>query len=493
MNTFKEKTLRGSLLLAALTCLLVACKDNDPSPQEEEEPKRVTSDEIYYANRFASDVLSDVYLWEKEIKEEMKRLDPDTNLDPISTVKEIRYKENGAEVDKWTMLTDDVAALTNSNQGVSTTYGYKLALGKFSNSDNYFFLVNMVFDYSPAAQAGLKRGDILLKINGQNITKENYLEAVNSSSITLTLGEKQGNSIGISSQTVTMQAKQMYCNPILCAKTFEADGKQIGYLAYESFDLESVEALISICKEFKALKVEELILDLRYNGGGYVFTELALASMLAPEAEVKSHALYQTEVWNDSYMEYYKSKGIDLNTYFYNSLKMTTGGKTYTAQTADANIGIKKLYVLVGSSTASASESLVVGLLPFLPIELIGSQTHGKYCTGMVLTADDVYDKKIEALDNWGIYVMINRYADRNGNCPCMPNGLTPDYEVKDNAMEGYLLGDERESLLRMALQHAGMSNLPATRSLPDAIDYEVCEQLSQNPLEGKRIALQRP
>ena len=70
MNTFKEKTLRGSLLLAALTCLLVACKDNDPSPQEEEEPQRVTSDEIYYANRFASDVLSDVYLWEKEIKEE---------------------------------------------------------------------------------------------------------------------------------------------------------------------------------------------------------------------------------------------------------------------------------------------------------------------------------------------------------------------------------------------------------------------------------------
>mgnify|MGYP006391498873 CR=1 FL=1 len=105
-------------------------------------------------------------------------------------------------------------------------------------------------------------------------------------------------------------------DPILLTKVFDCGGKKVGYLAYTSFTFESSLGLYEACKEFKKEGITELILDLRYNGGGYVFTEEVLASMLAPEAEVKNKSVFETEVWNDDYMAYYKENNVDLNTYF---------------------------------------------------------------------------------------------------------------------------------------------------------------------------------
>ena len=55
---------------------------------------------------------------------------------------------------------------------------------------------------------------------------------------------------------------------------------------------------------------------------------------------------------------------------------------TKNVSTKGANIGLKKVYGLIGSGSASASEALLGGLMPYMDVQLIGSQTHGKYCTG---------------------------------------------------------------------------------------------------------------
>ena len=80
----------------------------------------------------------------------------------------------------------------------------------------------------------------------------------------------------------------MYENPIICDSVYEFNGKKVGYLAYTGFDLKSINPLIEIGKKFKAEGIEELVLDLRYNGGGYVITENVLASMFAPQEAVSS-------------------------------------------------------------------------------------------------------------------------------------------------------------------------------------------------------------
>ena len=179
-------------------------KDDDNGGGQGSGDGRVTTDEIYYANQFAYDVLDTYYLWKDEIAAEMQKLDPNVNEDPIGTVKDIRFKENNKEVDKWTMMTDDMESLINNMDGVATTYGYNLMLGKFSNSENYFFIVAFVYEGSPAYKVGIKRGDIIMQLNGKEITKDNYQEALYSSNITLGMGEQKDGYIGLSGQTLTL-------------------------------------------------------------------------------------------------------------------------------------------------------------------------------------------------------------------------------------------------------------------------------------------------
>ena len=256
---------------------------------------------------------------------------------------------------------------------------------------------------------------------------------------------------------------------------------------------------------------QAVAITLRYNGGGYVFTEEVLASMLAPEAEVKAKSVFETEIWNDDYMAYYKEKGTDLNTYFRTKYSQEHNGKKYELDTSDANIGLTKIYALVTESSASASESILVGLIPYMDIEIIGQQTHGKYCSGIMWKGEEWYQDIVDNLKakkkdfatlypefadwkkyigDWGIYVMISMYADKNGENPCMPDGLTPDIEAEDMFEEPYQLGDEREALLNIALQRAGKTDLQsrvASRSviaLPEGKEI----RMKQNPLDGKRI-----
>lgn len=483
------------VFLSAL-CLIGAlssCSTNDGDneiPIDPPEPEGNT--EIMYANQFARDVLSDIYLWSDEISADLNKLSG--KFDPISIVKEIRYHTSWKEVDKWTMLTNDYTSFMNSVIGVETTFGYNLLLGKFSNTETYFFIISHVYQNSPAQRAGLKRGDIIVTLDNAEITEKNYMKALNSSSIILGMGISTGNGIELGNK-VQITATKMYEDPILVSKVFDCNGKKVGYLAYSSFNMISVPKLIDICKGFKAQGVKELILDLRYNGGGSVTTENILASMFAPESEVNAKGLYQTEIWNKKYTDYFKQHGQSTNTYFSTSFEIEDeNGVVKTVSTEGANIGLTKIYGIISRYSASASESLLIGLMPFMDVELIGSEnTHGKYCTGAVLSPSHIYksdngvDYTPREIKNWGIYVMINRYADKNGNNPCMPYGLEPTVKASDDPTEGHQLGDEQEPMLNVALARAGKPGLTRTRSVVTLPKYDT-KMVSNNPLFGLRI-----
>ncbi|MCU6772678.1 Carboxy-terminal processing protease CtpB precursor [uncultured Bacteroides sp.] len=456
-------------LKLTLSCLIISgyvitgCTKEEGNSDNSGDKSKIT-EETRYANRFAREALEIYYYWNEEISKDLNQLDPEKNSDPIATVEKIRYHDGTDEIDKWTMLTDNMDEFTSSVEGVTTTYGYTPKVYLLSeNSNEVIAAVAFVSENSPAEKAGIKRGDLIYKIDGKTLTTENYLDLFYSSQIKLSMAKLVGNTITPTTE-LSLEAVKTYENPILCDSVYNLDGKKVGYLAYSSFDLKSIPELINICKEFKNEGIKELILDLRYNGGGYVITENVLASMFAPQVNVTNKDVFEKEDYNEFFTKYYEQEGISTITRFqteYNYEDMDLN-----VSTKDANIGLEKIYGIITGNSASASEALLSGLMPYMDIELIGEQSHGKYCTGWMLAAEDAYDKVPQVIKDWGIYVMVSIYKNVNDETPCMPNGLKPNVEaeVKDNPLETYQLGDENEAMLRVALEKAGKV-YPASRT----------------------------
>ena len=482
------------ILLALLTLgLCLAGCDKQPAANPEPDPDPVLSQEEVdaqktrlYVNTFAHAYMDAYYLWNAEIR---KDLDAWKETDePIEKVQKIRYKNaKGEDIDRWTMLTDDFSSFYGSVTGNQKTYGFDFTLAYYDET-TICAVVTYTYADSPAVEAGLKRGDIILKVNGKTMTASNYTKVYPD----LLSGDKL-TAVLSDGTTKTVTSKEMYENPVLLSKVFDCDGKKVGYLVYTSFTMDSYKDLIAACKGFKEAGVTELILDLRYNGGGFAMAEQFLASMLAPEAAVKAGDILATEIYNADLTEYFRSYGRDTNTYFTTEYSFNSGGKDYKFSTDGANVGLEKIYAIISSGSASASEALLCDLYPYMDITLVGEQSHGKYTTGIMLEGPEFYEDNAEQVkknmgsigvtegkkytDNWGLYVMWSRFADKNGETRCMPDGLKPDVEVKDVPWDGYQLGDAQETMLAVALAQCGykpktqLSRRPAPVELGERVE----------------------
>ena len=484
------------LLILSLGLLMTAC--GDPlKPEEEgeentEQTETPSQEEIelkntyLYVNTFARNTMNLYYLWNAEIATALDSWE-DTE-EPIAKVADIRYHTgtgiNRVDVDRWTALYDDFSAFYGSVTDNQKTYGFDFTLYGY-DGNTACAVVTYTYAGSPASKAGLQRGDVIVKVNGKTLD----LTASITGGKTLTMEATDiiynellgGDKVEVEThngEKYTMSSVEMYEDPVLLSKVFDCGGKKVGYLVFTSFTLEACKDLVRVAKEFKAEGIRELILDLRYNGGGFVLTEDVLASLLAPETEVKAGSVLSTEVYNAELTEYFAEQKHDTKTYFQTEFTFNAGKEDeYTLSTADANIGVTKLYAIIESGSASASEAILCDLFPYMDITLVGQKSHGKYCSGIMMEGPDFYDDYADQLgantvkkgkkytDNWGLYVMYSRFADKNGETRCMPDGLTPDVEVGDDPLDSYQLGDAQETMLAAALKLAGYTaKTPAAR-----------------------------
>lgn len=439
-------------LLLALCLLLPGCRKTAPDEPDE------TMTQRYYVNQFAWNVMNTYYLWRDEIAPALDSWTQTT--EPIAKVAEVRYKDaNGKDIDRWTMLTDDYSSFTGGVSGHTRTLGMDFVLYYADQAHTRVCaVVTYVYADSPASKAGIGRGDAVFSVNGSEMTPDNYKDLVMDGILgggTVTLGMDGGKS-------VKLTAVDMYENPVQTVRILErTDGRKIGYLHYTSFTLDSCEELVDVFREFTRSGIEDLVLDLRYNGGGYVVTETVLASMLAPVAEVNAGSVFTRDVYNQVLTEALKNDP----TCFATEFSYRVDNQLRSLSTAGANPDLPRLFVLATGSSASASECLICGLKPYMDVTVIGERTGGKYCAGYMMDArgwyGDVkdqleageYEKALPYVDNWGIYVMYARYADCNGETLSMPDGIAADYQVEDDPLDGFELGDPRETMLASALR----------------------------------------
>lgn len=249
--------------------------------------------------------------------------------------------------------------------------------------------IKYVYAGSPAGLAGIKRGYQVTKINGQsNLTYDNggsttqfVVNAMfNSSNISMTLKRPDGTSFD-----VNLAVANYNVNPVIAYKVIEpVAGKKVGYIVFNTFVNKDVAQpkLQEAFNSFTASGITDLVVDLRYNGGGYVSTAEYLSNLIVPVG-ITGSAMYTT-YFND------KLAAGKASILANQIRKDPTTGRTYNYAQFDyspytvnfekqGSLNISgKVFFIVSGSTASSSELVINNLRPHMNVQLIGTKTYGK-------------------------------------------------------------------------------------------------------------------
>ena len=424
-------------LFAAFVFIMSGCSEGNGVEQQGWNVSDLSVSEKI--NKFVVDMVEEVYLWEAETNwsryNDRKALAKYTNHEAL--FKELLYKD-----DHWSMLTDDIAGLGNEFAGISTTFGYWPNFYKLSSGDIIAVILYST-PGSPAEKAGIKRGDVIVEINGGKMTEKNYLDLYYASSVVVRCGvmDTDTKTFEPLPETKSITAVNMYEDPVLANRIIEKEGHKIGYLCYIGYQMDSEKDLVRIFTDFKSEGVTDVVLDLRYNPGGYSRTALLLSSILAPESVVKNKGVFLEQKYNRLITNYFDSQNYDMKEYFVDTLTV--------------NMNLDRLYVLTSANTASASEATMVGLEPYLDLIRIGGKTSGKYCGGSLFSPEDMYGVSnkdyYRNFSNWGMYIMMFRFCSIKG-VSSFTGGLEPDIPAKEDYFDLKQFGDEDDPLLGRAL-----------------------------------------
>ena len=449
MQNFISRKFGALSLFTVVLATISSCVD----PVSEEIQKN------RHVNEWIQQHMNVYYLWNDRMPSK-----PNKNLNPSHYFDALLYKTE----DRFSYIAEDYTELTDALGGIQMEAGYDFTLGSIEGSPGLVVgIINYIKPNSPASETVLKRGDIFLTINGTQLTEENYYHLLNQISAPHVLGIDEGNTI----KSVSLNVIRYEENPVLLDTIYAMDNKKIAYLVFNFFASDKGDKSYTYSKELNAIfgkykqeNIDELILDLRYNGGGSVEVTIALAGMISNRT---STDLFCIDQYNSILDRELKSEyGNDYNKTFFSDFLITNydeNGRIISQNTPIHKlIGLNRLYVLTSNQTASASELIINGLKPYMDVILIGKTTYGKN-VGMYL----LYEKNTvkQRANRWGMLPIVTKIFNAN-NQSDYTHGFTPTIQANEhNALPWLPLGNTREFLLEKALDHIGVQPLNNLRS----------------------------
>lgn len=437
-------------------CLFVACQKESPvvplkKPDRGQTSEDLLKDSVYYYTDY-------FYLWQDQLPE-WGSFFPEkykTAEEVLEALKLYAKDANGKPIDRYSFLDRTGAVNESIQEGYSGSFGFDV---RFNNDEDLF--VKLVYPNSPAYKAGIKRGWQVIEINGnRNLGLASFeaddfsflFNALNAPVIDLKLLTDERISVSIQLQRSTFQIK-----PILYDHIYTIRGKKIGYFVFESFvSVENAAGsanyvrhdLDRLFSQFESEGVSEVILDLRYNGGGAVVTVEYLSNMLAPYSADKQ--LMYSYTTNDE---------LEADGWKEVLFEPVNFQKTNT-------LNINRLYFLVtAGSTASASELLINNLEPFLDVKLIGEKhTYGKPV--------GFFPWEIMGVD---LYAVSFKTTNNRGDGDYF-NGIPVHLNIADDVSKNW--GDLNDGMLKQALYYAENGSflqspsLQLSRKVSRPLDY---------------------
>lgn len=418
MKAFSKLRILHMTLAATILFTMVSCED-DEVPKKDNNSQGVDIVEI---NDFIYTNMNIYYYWNLD----MPKIDYRTETNPEMYF----YKLIKQPEDRYSFITDDVEELEKYFDGVVKSPGYSVQPYFFKQgSRQVIVFIEYVYANSPASEAGLKRGDMIYKINDQILDDQNYITLLSLEEKVITLGTiVQGEIVELSPKVTVKDKENLVQNPIVATNIIEEGGHKTGYLAYTSFIANYDDHLASVFQQFKAAGVTDLVLDLRYNGGGYVSSAQKLASMIAPASVNGEVLMYQK----------------------FNFLLKSINDTLLFKVDKASNLDLDRVYILTTGGTASASEIIIYGLEPYMEVIQIGETTYGKYHGSITISDNDIEPEKRR--HSWAIQPIVMESDNANSSIDYL-SGMKPDFEMKDNYYNADL-GDPEEHFLAAALEH---------------------------------------
>ncbi|HEX8607877.1 MAG TPA: S41 family peptidase, partial [Pedobacter sp.] len=357
----------------------------------------------------------DIYLWYNQIP---ASFNPRSYADPNKIMEALRQYSTepgfSAPVDRWSFAMKQ-SEWNNISSGISVDFGFSVF---FLNAND--LRVKFVERASPAGKAGIRRGWRITKINGStniNANDQSSLDMIinavfNSTQASFTFLKPDGTSIDIPLTATTYQEQ-----PVMLDSVYTINSKKVGYMVFNSFLVDTTQIyneFSRVFNRFATQNVGDVIIDLRYNGGGYVSIQEKLANYLAPLSA--NGKLMSVQKYNDKYSQYNVS---------------TNFRKT-------GSLNLSRVFFIISSSTASASEMLINNLTPYIEVKMIGrNSTHGKPVGYFPIPVGD-----------WYIFPVSSKNTNASGAANYY-NGFAPNAVVADAVDKDW--GDITEASLASA------------------------------------------
>ncbi|RLD90310.1 MAG: hypothetical protein DRJ29_15635 [Bacteroidetes bacterium] len=430
--------------------------------------------ETLILNNWIWEGMNEVYLWEAQIPDVDWRAEPD----PEAFFYKLLFEE-----DRNSWIVDDYEELAAMFDGVETATGMSADPVLYTENQVVYF-VEFVTPDSPAADSGIARGDIIYTIDGAILTTENYKNMYYQTTANFGFADWDGNDMVPNGTEISLTAIELNQNPVVYDEVIDYQGQKIGYLVYTQFTTgqqgEWLDELNEVLGEFKSAGVSDVVLDLRYNPGGSLDLSAYIAASVAPAAVMEDSAVFVNLVWNDLYNNYWAGADLDND-------GMADGLESYQLRIrlppSDLNLNLLTVYFLTTEGTASASESLMSGLYPYMDVVQIGTTTYGK-CYASI-TIDDWEEPKRH---NWAMQPIVIKYSNADGFTDFVA-GIAPDYEVADNLLYAKPFGSLEDPLLAKALEEiTGVSPLVKKSTGPES--HFKSMPRPRKPLEERRVEL---
>ena len=428
-----------TLLLFIATFALQSCQDNDDIPP-------TSSLEI---QDFIWKGMNLYYLWQEDVPDlSDDRFANQTALNtflsgypvPENLFNALRVDKS---IDRFSWIVDDYLELEGSLQGTTKNNGVDFGLSyKPGSTTEIFGYVRYIIPTSDASTKNIKRGDLFTAVNGTQLTLSNYQSLLfgSNENYTLNMADFNGTTIVGNDKSVSLTKTVLTENPILVNKVITSGAHKIGYLMYNGFYANFDTQLNDAFGQLKTQGITELVLDLRYNGGGSVQTATRLASMITGQFTGKVFAKQQ---WNKKINDYFEAENPDaLYNYFTDKI----------GSTAINSLNLTKVYILTSASSASASELVINGLEPHINVIQIGDVTVGKNVGSVTL-----YDSATFGSENrnpkhkYAMQPIVLKIVNSVGFGDYF-NGLQPDYLLKETISTYGVLGAPSEPLLSTAI-----------------------------------------